>query len=127
MRANVEQKKDVVERIQDLLILLQSNADSIAKEIKQAREEDCLRLQQEMQSSSRLKEQVESFMRHVSSPFILHDSILRFLSKLRGILDSVKERRHKRWYSKLWFANQDADFLATIQAKIVQVTEDFKV
>jgi len=48
-------------------------------------------------------------------------------STLKGILASAQETRHKKWYKKAWFVNQDAQFLQSIRQKIVEATNDFEV
>ncbi|OCH94617.1 hypothetical protein OBBRIDRAFT_769369 [Obba rivulosa] len=110
MRANVREKSDVVKRIETLLELLGSNLNLVNSELERMDPATRQRVRDDIQSSDILRQRVDGLV-----------------SKLRDILTSARQARHERWYSKLWFADQDAELLQSIRRKIVEAIEDFKL
>jgi len=66
LRANVQEKKDVVERIENLLELLRSNAEDIVNELEDIGPEEYEILQEQMRRTGGLKRRVDLFMRYMS-------------------------------------------------------------
>jgi len=65
MRANVREKMDVVNRIEQLLKLLQSNAEDISKELEHIGADERQQVQEKMKHSMILKRRVDGFIRYV--------------------------------------------------------------
>ncbi|EMD36659.1 hypothetical protein CERSUDRAFT_154945 [Gelatoporia subvermispora B] len=110
MRANVRDKHDVIDRIQSLLNLLVSSAKEVTAEVEALTPDE--------------GEQVKNDARHSS---VLKSRIQAFIQKLDAILDSAKETHNVKWYQRLWFAEQDAEFLKDLGRQIDSAKDDFKL
>ncbi|OCH94648.1 hypothetical protein OBBRIDRAFT_103371 [Obba rivulosa] len=110
VRANAQDKVEVIEKIKTLVTLLGSTAKDITSAMDSMTTTDRCEAQEQIKGSDVVKSRVEELV-----------------SKLESTLTATGEEQHKNWLSRTWYSRQDAQALDRIRQRIIEATDNFKL
>ncbi|OCH92383.1 hypothetical protein OBBRIDRAFT_791371 [Obba rivulosa] len=109
-RTNARGKQEVVDSVRKLLKILDSSIKELVPQLEDMDEMEREEAKKQLLDSSALQTRIQGLV-----------------SALQEILNAVECVSHKHWYSRLWYAYQDAEALQGIRERINVATEHFQI